>query len=39
MKMKYHKIRNIDIKTCTAEQKIAYNMAFSADITFGDRFR
>ena len=39
MKMKYHKIRNVDINTCTAEQKIAYNMAFSADITFGDKFR
>ena len=39
MKMKYHKIRNIDINTCTAEQKIAYNMAFSAHISFGDRFR
>lgn len=27
-KMKCHKIRGIDLKTCTAEQKIAYNYAF-----------
>lgn len=27
--MKPHKIRNVDIKVCSAEQKIAYNMAFS----------
>ena len=26
--MKCHKIRGIDLKTCTAEQKIAYNYAF-----------
>lgn len=25
--MKYHKIRNVDIHVCTAEQKIAYNLA------------
>ena len=26
--MKYHKIRGVDKSTCTAEQKIAYNMAW-----------
>ena len=39
MKMKYHKISNVDINTCTAEQKIAYNMAFRADVSYGDAFR
>ena len=29
MKMKYHKIRGVDLSTCTAEQKLAYNIAFS----------
>ena len=27
--MKYHKIKNIPFDVCTAEQKIAYNLAFS----------
>lgn len=27
--MKFHKIRNVDESVCTAEQKIAYNYAFS----------
>lgn len=27
--MTYHKIRNIEKNICTAEQKIAYNLAFS----------
>lgn len=27
--MKYHKILNIDMSVCTAEQKIAYNLAFA----------
>lgn len=26
--MKYHKIRNIPLEVCTAEAKIAYNLAF-----------
>ena len=26
--MKYHKIRNVEMNVCTAEQKIAYNLAF-----------
>jgi len=25
--MKYHKIRNVPLKVCTAEAKIAYNLA------------
>lgn len=29
MKLKYHKIKNIPLEVCTAEQKIAYNLAFS----------
>lgn len=34
MKLKYHKIQNIPLEVCTAEQKIAYNLAFSvSDIT------
>ena len=27
--MKYHKIKNVPLNICTAEQKIAYNLAFS----------
>ncbi len=27
--MKYHKIKNVSLNVCTAEQKIAYNLAFS----------
>lgn len=27
--MKYHKIRNVPMNVCTAEQKIAYNIAFA----------
>lgn len=27
--MKYHKIKGIDKSICTAEQKIAYNLAFA----------
>lgn len=26
--MRYHKIRNVDLTTCTAEQMVAYNFAF-----------
>lgn len=36
--MKYHKIRGVDMKICTAEQKIAYNMAFRAHIGFQDTY-
>ena len=27
--MKYHKIKNIPLTECTAEQKIAYNLSFA----------
>lgn len=27
--MKYHKIRNVPLEICTAEQMIAYNIAFA----------
>lgn len=27
LKLKYHKIRNVDMQVCTVEQKIAYNLA------------
>ena len=27
--MKYHKIKNIPLTVCTAEQKIAYNLSFA----------
>lgn len=37
--MKYHKIRNVPKEVCTCEQKIAYNVAFSQEINFGDDFR
>lgn len=36
--MKYHKIRNVEKTVCTAEQKIAYNLAFRAYTTFGDKW-
>ena len=39
MKMKYHKIRGIDLNVCTAEQKIAYNLAFRAHITFEETYK
>lgn len=35
MEQKYHKIPNVPLKVCTAEQKIAYNLAFSN----GDLYR
>ena len=38
MKMKYRKIRNIPLDVCTAEQKIAYKIAFSLHISFQDDF-
>ena len=36
MKLQYHKIRGVDKSVCTAEQKIAYNMAWRiyGDIRF-----
>ena len=36
MKMEYHKIRGIPLDVCTAEQKIAYNLAFEISIN-GER--
>lgn len=36
--MKYHKIRNVAKETCTAEQKIAYNLAFRVHINYQDDF-
>lgn len=37
-KLEYHKIRGIPKDICTAEQKIAYNLAFLAHISFQDQF-
>ena len=37
--MKYHKIRNVEESVCTAEQKIAYNIAWKLDLSYGDEFR
>ena len=36
--MKYHKIRNVNLNVCTCEQKIAYDLAFRAHISFQDKF-
>lgn len=36
--MKYHKIKNVDKQICTAEQKIAYNLAFAAHISYQELF-
>ena len=36
--MKYHKIANVDKSVCTAEQKIAYNIAFQLHISYADQF-
>lgn len=38
MKMKCHKIPNIKKTVCTAEQKVAYNMAFMCHISFQDKY-
>lgn len=37
--MKYHKIRNVEKSVCTAEQKIAYNIAWRIDLSYGSQFR
>lgn len=37
--MKYHKIRGVKMSVCTVEQKIAYNLAWRADLRCGERFR
>lgn len=36
--MKYHKIRGVDKSICTAEQMVAYNIAFRLHITYQDDF-
>lgn len=38
MKLKYHKICNVPMEVCTAEQKIAYNLATFYDF-YGKRMR
>lgn len=32
--VKYHKIRNVPLEVCSAEQKIAYNLAFNIHINY-----
>ena len=34
--MKYHKIRNVPLSVCTAEQKVAYNLAWAWGRTLAD---
>lgn len=36
--MKYHKIYNVPMETCTAEQKIAYNLAFANGDIFKKKY-
>ena len=36
--MKYHRIPNVPLEVCTAEQKIAYNLAFRAHINFQEKY-
>ena len=33
---KYHKIRGVPLDVCSAEQKIAYNIAFYGHVNLGD---
>lgn len=37
--MKYHKIPKVDKSVCTAEQMIAYNIAFRLHISYADQFK
>ena len=37
--MKYHKIHNVEKSVCTAEQMIAYNIAFRLHISYADEFK
>ena len=39
MTITYHKIPGVALDVCTAEQKIAYNLAFRAHITFADKWK
>lgn len=36
--MKYHKIPNVEKSVCTAEQMIAYNIAFRLHISYANQF-
>ena len=36
---RHHKIRGVPIEVCSAEQKIAYNIAFYGHISLGDEYR
>ena len=36
--MTYHKIKNVEKTVCTAEQKIAYNLAFANHINHGTKY-
>lgn len=37
--MTYHKIPGVPLNVCTAEQMIAYNLAFRAHISFGEKYK
>lgn len=37
--MKYHKIPKVEKTVCTAEQMIAYNIAFRLHISYADQFK
>ncbi len=36
--MKYHKIRGIPLSVCTAEQRVAYNMAYRIYIVYNESY-
>ena len=36
--LKYHKIKNVPLEVCTAEQKVAYNIAFAVHINYQDKY-
>lgn len=37
--MKYHKIRNVPLEVCTAEAKIAYNLAFANTWDYREEYK
>ena len=39
MAIKYHKIPKVEKSVCTAEQKIAYNIAWRLHLTYGDQWK
>lgn len=39
MNITYHKIPGVALDVCTAEQKLAYNLAFRAHMTFADEWK